>query len=425
MEERSVKTSASPDVTIEEVSGNLLVKGWEENEVRARCDSGGGLAVEEEQDSLSIRCRGNLTVRLPAGATLRIGTVFGDTRVKLLEDRLSIGQVYGSLTLRDLGPVNAGVVRGDLQAREIAGDLRVETVQGMASVREVQGEFFADRIQGNLALWDVKGNIQAAVDGAVNLRLSSSTGDRYKIEANGDLHAIISNETSAQVHLSSAAHTLVLDLPGQHQTLEQGEHNLTLGDGRAQLDLSAGGILTLTGREVEWSGPEDFSDDFPGVSTDFAEQLARQIEDQVQAQMARLSEQMAHLSEMMGRAGLSEQEAEQVMRQAQRSAEEATTRAQEKIARAQERMARKMEAASRKAEQRARAAERRREGGRGSWSFVWPAPPQPPAPPAPPGEINEPVADEERLLILRMLEQKKITLEEADKLLAALEGKGI
>jgi hypothetical protein len=35
----------------------------------------------------------------------------------------------------------------------------------------------------------------------------------------------------------------------------------------------------------------------------------------------------------------------------------------------------------------------------------------------------EPVTEEERLMILRMLEQKKITLEEAEILLSALEGK--
>ena len=46
-----------------------------------------------------------------------------------------------------------------------------------------------------------------------------------------------------------------------------------------------------------------------------------------------------------------------------------------------------------------------------------PTPPTPPAPPAPP------VSEEERMMILRMLEQKKISLEEADRLLAALENK--
>ena len=40
----------------------------------------------------------------------------------------------------------------------------------------------------------------------------------------------------------------------------------------------------------------------------------------------------------------------------------------------------------------------------------------------PPGAIREPVSDEERLTILKMLQEKKITTEQADKLLSALEG---
>ncbi len=40
----------------------------------------------------------------------------------------------------------------------------------------------------------------------------------------------------------------------------------------------------------------------------------------------------------------------------------------------------------------------------------------------PPVSINEPVTDEERMTILKMLQEKKITSEQADKLLAALDG---
>jgi hypothetical protein len=39
-----------------------------------------------------------------------------------------------------------------------------------------------------------------------------------------------------------------------------------------------------------------------------------------------------------------------------------------------------------------------------------------------PGEVNEPVSDEERMTILKMLQEKKITSEQADKLLSALDG---
>ena len=47
-------------------------------------------------------------------------------------------------------------------------------------------------------------------------------------------------------------------------------------------------------------------------------------------------------------------------------------------------------------------------------------PSMPPVPPRPPAE---PVTDEERLTILKMLQDKKISLQDAEKLLSALEGK--
>ena len=50
-------------------------------------------------------------------------------------------------------------------------------------------------------------------------------------------------------------------------------------------------------------------------------------------------------------------------------------------------------------------------------------PPSPMVPPPAPAPVNEPVSDVERLAVLKMLESKKISLSEAEKLLAALEGK--
>jgi hypothetical protein len=42
--------------------------------------------------------------------------------------------------------------------------------------------------------------------------------------------------------------------------------------------------------------------------------------------------------------------------------------------------------------------------------------------PTPPGTPSEPVAEEERMAILKMLSEKKITAEQAEQLLSALEG---
>ena len=56
--------------------------------------------------------------------------------------------------------------------------------------------------------------------------------------------------------------------------------------------------------------------------------------------------------------------------------------------------------------------------GRGNWDFG-PGAERVPTPPGPP---SEPVAEEERLAVLKMLAEKKITAEQAEQLLAALEG---
>ena len=97
-------------------------------------------------------------------------------------------------------------------------------------------------------------------------------------------------------------------------------------------------------------------------------------------------------------------------------------------------VSRRAQEAARRAEQRSQAAMRRTEDQirqaaerqgrheyeRGFGSFS--GPPAPPTPPAP-VEPAAPVTDQERLLVLQMLQEQKITVEQAEKLLAALEGR--
>jgi len=86
-----------------------------------------------------------------------------------------------------------------------------------------------------------------------------------------------------------------------------------------------------------------------------------------------------------------------------------------------ERISRQVEQATRRATKQAEDAARRVKGnvkvdvkmGRWNWDLSPKGVPMPPKPP---------VSDEERMAILKMLQEKKITAEEAEKLLAAMEG---
>ena len=165
-------------------------------------------------------------------------------------------------------------------------------------------------------------------------------------------------------------------------------------------------------RELAWLRAEQdlFAQRARGVPPS---EVWAQIEAQMEMMNRQLNEQMAHLNAAIDRAGLSAEESERIIQRARERSERAAAQAQEKVRRAQEQIERKIESTRRREEQRNQSWGAR--FGRGAFHVNFP-----PTPPVPPKEA---VSNEERLVILRMLEQKKISLEDAEQLLAALEGK--
>ncbi len=105
------------------------------------------------------------------------------------------------------------------------------------------------------------------------------------------------------------------------------------------------------------------------------------------------------------------EQVQRIIDQARLSSEREMERSQHKLRRAQEKMERKLEAARRRQERYEHSYHGR------SWNFNFSPRPRTATAPA------ESATDEEQLMILRMLAQKKISPEEADRLLSALESK--
>ena len=417
MGQHSVTTSAAPEVLIEEIYGNLEVKGWDRSDVLVKPSTDDDLSLEVQDDTVRIRCKSNCMVRLPHEATVQVGNVHGNTRIKLLDDQLKCEQVAGSLVLRNVAETHIEAVHGDLLAKQVMGDLHVNQVHGNAVARDIQGKCVLEQVGGNLDLRDAEGAIIVSAAGNARVRLSLLAGANYNIQASGNLHCRIPDFSSVQVAFLSKSNKIQVKLPGEKNVINEESHSLTLGDGEAAMSLSTDGSLSFVGQKSDQFEMEDieaeFDEAFAGFSEEFSQQIAEQIEAQVETQLEVLNDEMENLSTVIGQAGLSQEEIDRIMQQARESSERATARSQEKIHRAQDKLERKLAAAQRKAELRARAAERRSQR---DTSFTWP----PPAEKSP----KKVVSDEERLMVLRMLEEKKISLEEAEHLLAALEGNG-
>jgi len=426
MSRQVIDSGPAPEILIEQILGDLQVRGWENPQVAVNADPD-ELELLEQEDGLRLSCRGDCDLYVPREAALTIGSIHGDASLKLLGDQLTIDQVHGDLDLRNIAGVQINMIHGDLAAKNVSHNLIIEQIMGDADIRHAQGQSLLSDVDGNLDLLGGEGEIKANAQGNARLRLDHLTGSSYQIQADGNVYCYLPVDANLKISLSSDGEVIKVRLPEGSKTYKQATHELVLGDGSANLSLSAGGSIYLFVERAGWPSGEEGGVGAVGIPEDFRQQIAQQVETQIQSQMEemtrQLNEQMSRLSERLGQTGLAPEETERIVEQAMRTSQRETERSQEKIRRAQEKLERKLEAQRQRADRRAQEMDRRTR--RSNWKFEWPAPPTPPArpkPPMPPAPSTQAVTEEERLLILRMLEQKKISLEEADRLLSALEG---
>jgi len=421
MDKLFVTTSENPKVVVE-VHGDLRLKGADELEVAVKSSDPNAVTLEQDGDTVYIRCTSDCNVRVPRQAQVQVNEVQGDAVFKAFDGALQVHLIHGNVDLRSIGPASLETIQGNLGVKNITGDLNVQRLEGNMVIRDVQGALNAKEVLGNLQIFDVDGAINANVHGNVSLSLDPSPGEDYNITAHGNITCNVPEDASIELVVSKAARVMV-NLPDVHNGKSTNTpYQLTIGEGDARMNLSAGGNVVISGQVPDFEMP-DFDMEFESTFEGMGEAIGQQIEQQIEAQMRMLEEQLntqiSNITMNLGAAGLSPEQMERIQQRAREASERASARAEEKMRRAQERLERRMAATQQRIQQKVRVAEahsRHREHRPAG--FGWPVAPGEPVSP-----VQDPVSDEERLTVLRLLEQKVITLEEAEALLAALEGK--
>ena len=255
MDQKVLSTSLTPNVFIDEVQGDLQVKGWERAEivVRAQVEN---IEIQEQADAVHIRCEDGCIVRLPWGATLTIGNIEGEARIKRLEGTLTIGEAMGALSLKEVGNAEIKAVHGELMSKLVNGDLKVGVTEGNAFIKNVDGDCFLERVEGNLELRGVTGDISCQVEGNANLTLGFSEVCNCEFEVDGNVVCRIPTQADVQINLACDDENIVVKLPDGVNASRQVEFEHTLGEGKSQLKITASGNLLLEGIEADWEDAE-------------------------------------------------------------------------------------------------------------------------------------------------------------------------
>jgi hypothetical protein len=414
MQQQTVPVSSTVSVLVHKVHGDLRVAGWDRNELMVKTD-GSDLDLASTSDPITISCDEDLILYIPRAASLQVERISGDASLQALSGSVTLGPVDGDLTMKDLGPVTLGTVSGDaslrnigaINAETISGDFAlrggrgvcaVDTIGGDASIRNIDGMLSIERVGSDLYVRNINGTVNVNAGADVALYLEPLPGQTYDISAGDDLILRLSPNANVKLHLTGGSpDSIHVDFPGVELPEDCSGCDVVIGQASeniAEMLLTAGDDLLVTSQADSWDSAADFGVGMRDGSEwnippfelpdDFSERINRRV----QAAMQRAQ---SHLEA------------------ANRRAESAGNRASIKV-----------EAAMHRAEAKARAAEVRARRGQanirvGRWN--WDVTPHAPA------ESAAPVSDDERLTVLKMLQEKKITIEEAEHLLAALEGK--
>jgi hypothetical protein len=362
---RVISAGKTPRIKLGAIDGDLSVVGWDADDILIKVDED-ELNLQQDGDEVILSCTEDVSLRVPRDATLFIQRIGGDASLRGVMGTIEIQEINNDLSIREAGSVTVGAVSADFSLRGARGDLFVKSVGGDVSIRDVEGNITLDSVADDMALRGARGNVRVNVGEDVVVYLEPKPDGEYSITAGDDILLVL--KPNANITLTMHGDEIDVTWPGIENQEDVTERVLVLGDGSAKITLNAGGDIRVTNDAEAGNSAEDFGN-FAGMNFDwsgFGERISRQVE-RATGQAARRAEQLA-------------------------------------------------EEAARRAERHARRWRGNLKVGRWNWDLT------PRGVPTPPASPSEPVAEDERMAILTMLAEKKITAQQAEQLLSALEG---
>ena len=362
---RMISVGSSPKIIADYIGGDISVVGWEGNEILLKADDE-EIHLQQNGDEIRISCNNDVSLRIPKASTLIFATISGDAAIRGVSGDIKITAIDGDLSMREVGNVAIDSIGSDFSLRGAHGNLYIKNADGDISLRDVDGNITIDSVADDLALRGARSDVKVNVGEDVVVYLEPRDDGQYMVTAGDDILMVLPSSANATVTMQGDE--INVAWPGIQNDQEATERVVVLGSGSAKIMLSAGGDVRLSNQANAAESADEFGN-FAALNFDwsgFGERISRQVQ-------------------------------------------AATTRA------------------ARSAEEAARRAERHAERHARRWGKNPPPGPWrdfgPKGMPAHPGTPkSEPVAEEERMAILKMLQEKKITAEQAEQLLQALEG---
>jgi hypothetical protein len=116
---RTISLGKSPKIKVDSIGGDLSVVGWD-GEILVKGDEN-EISLEQGDGELTLTCGGDLSLRVPKGATFELTNIGGDASIRGVQGSIDLQNIGGDLSIRDAGSVTIGNVASDFSLRNAKG----------------------------------------------------------------------------------------------------------------------------------------------------------------------------------------------------------------------------------------------------------------------------------------------------------------
>ncbi len=400
-----LKLSKSDPLIHVKAYGSVQILGIEEPEVHCEIGSPQLATLVEKDNEVFVTANASCDLRVPVSSSIKIEKVMGSAKISEINNNIDIERAFGNLVLYDIESANVEKVGGNFSVRQAKSHVQVEKVAGNLTAEDVES-FACEKVGGNCRIKNVANNLHLAkaggkfvgqsirefagnskiggsftahsmhlggalqVGGSIKLRNVTFSGDP-NLRAGGNIDVVFGKSQDNTKFIMRSNAKIRIKTQDKDETRIKGTCDYQLGDGLMSVNMAAGGSIYLSD---QLNGVEDvvgdLSDEFNFEESAFSEMIRDRIDSATKMAEAKV-----------------------------KSAEIRLEQIREKV-------------------EKQRGFGLDIDFGEGGSSVRTPETPPPPVQ-RPAGKKG--ATDEERLMILQMLQDKKISVEDAETLFRALE----
>jgi hypothetical protein len=238
----------------------------------------GSVKISNIQNGINVeKVLGNLVLNDIAAAT--IGKVGGNFSVRKASGSVQIEKVAGSLTVDDVSSFICEKVGGNCYARDIGGDFHLEKLGGKLMAQEIGGHTWVSKIGGSFVARGLQLQEDIKVGGNIRL-LDSDCSGLTSLKAGGDIDLGFSEGVrDIKFSIQSGAHKIKIKTDLDDLEIKDYSYEYDLGDGIRAVSIAAGGSVTLTNQAHSSEDiVGDISDRFTYEESAFSELIQERID---------------------------------------------------------------------------------------------------------------------------------------------------